>query len=152
VIDGVLVHPLRRIVDPRGEIMHMLRRDDPHFERFGEIYFSVVEPGVVKGWHLHKRMTLNYAVPVGRIRLVLFDPRKDSPTRGRVQEVELGGEQYSLARVPPGVWNGFIGLGPARAVVANCATEPHDPDEILRLPARSAEIPYDWGDISPVSG
>lgn len=152
MIDGVLVHPLRRIADPRGEIMHMLRRDDPHFERFGEIYFSVVEPGVVKGWHLHKRMTLNYAVPVGRIRLVLFDARDGSPTRGAVQEIELGGERYALARVPPGVWNGFLGLGPDRAVVANCATEPHDPDEIVRLPPRSAQIPYDWGEISPVSG
>lgn len=152
MIDGVLVHPLRRIADRRGEIMHMLRNDDPHFERFGEIYFSAVDPGVVKGWHLHTRMTLNYAVPTGRIRLVLYDDRPGSATRGRVQELTVGGDEYVLVRVPPGVWNGFLGLGPGRAVVANCATEPHDPNEIVRTSPWTRDIPYEWGDISPQSG
>ena len=59
--------------------MHMLRADDPHFERFGEIYFSTVFAGVVKGWHLHERMTINYAVPFGSIKLVLFDDRDERP-------------------------------------------------------------------------
>ena len=45
--------------------MHMLRCDAPHFERFGEIYFSGVNPGAIKAWHIHREMTLNYAVPVG---------------------------------------------------------------------------------------
>lgn len=151
MIDGVLVLPLRRIPDARGEVLHMLRRTDPHFERFGEIYFSVVEPGVVKGWHLHTKMTLNYAVPIGQIRLVLYDARAGSPTRGEVQEIELGPERYSLVRVPPGVWNGFLGLGAARSLVANCATEPHDPAEIQRQPPTWDAIPYDWGRIAPQS-
>lgn len=151
-LQGVLIHPLRRITDRRGAIMHMLRRDEPHFEAFGEIYFSLVYPHVVKGWHLHRRMVLNYAVPVGHVRLALYDARDGSPTRGRVEEVELGPDRYSLVRVPPGIWNGFLGLGTSPSLVANCATEPHDPAEIVRLPPRSAEIPYDWGDISPDSG
>jgi len=67
VIDGVRVLPLRQIPDERGKVMHMLRADDPHFEKFGEIYFSTVYSGVVKGWHLHERMTINYAVPFGSI-------------------------------------------------------------------------------------
>ena len=37
MIDGVVIKPLRRIVDERGKIMHMLRNDDPGFESFGEI-------------------------------------------------------------------------------------------------------------------
>lgn len=152
MIDGVLVHPLRRIADARGEILHMLRADDPHFERFGEIYFSLVRPGVVKGWHLHRRMTLHYAVPIGRIRLVLYDAREASSTSGALQEVPLGGEEYQLVRVPPGVWNGFLGLGDAPSLVANCATLPHDPDEIERRPPKWDGIPYDWGAISPNSG
>lgn len=151
-IVGVLVMPLKRIVDARGEIMHMLRRDDPHFERFGEIYFSVVRPGMVKGWHLHHRMTLNYTVPVGRIRLVLYDVRDRSQTRGVVQEIELAPDRHSLVRVPPGVWNGFLGLGATPSVVANCATEPHDPEEIERRPPLWDGIPYDWGDVAPQSG
>ena len=151
MIEGVLVHPLRRIGDARGEIMHMLRSDDPHFERFGEIYFSRVEPGVVKGWHRHRSMVLNYAVPVGSIRLVLYDDRDGSQTRGRVDELVIGEDHYVLVRIPHGVWNGFLGLGTAPALVANCATEPHDPGEIERLPPTSAAIPYEWGPISPHS-
>lgn len=152
MIDGVRIHPLRRIADARGDILHMLRVDDPHFERFGEIYFSAVRPGVVKGWHLHRRMTLNYAVPVGRIRLVLYDARDGSPTRSVLQEITLGGEEYRLVRVPPGVWNGFLGLGEEPSLVANCATLPHEPEEIERRPPRWDGIPYDWGEISPHSG
>src|SRR5205823_2429927 len=83
LIDGVRVIPLRQIPDERGKVMHMLRADDPHFERFGEIYFSTVYAGVVKGWHLHERMTINYAVPFGSIKLVLFDDRAGSSTRGQ---------------------------------------------------------------------
>lgn len=130
----------------------MLRRDDPHFEAFGEIYFSVVKPGVVKGWHLHRTMTLNYAVPSGEIRLVLYDGREGSRTRGEVQEIRLGPDDDKLVRVPSGVWNGFLGLGDRPSIVANCATEPHDPAEMVRLPPRTPEIPYDWGEISPDSG
>jgi dTDP-4-dehydrorhamnose 3,5-epimerase len=124
--------------------MHMLRRDDPWFEEFGEIYFSVVYPGVIKGWHLHKRMTLNYAVVSGMIKLVLYDDREDSPTLGELQEIFTGQDNYVLITVPPGVWNGFKGMGFAPAIVANCATIPHDPAEIIRVDPFTDRIPYRW--------
>ncbi|MBI4575666.1 MAG: dTDP-4-dehydrorhamnose 3,5-epimerase family protein [Planctomycetes bacterium] len=145
MIDGVAVHPLRRIPDERGAVLHMLRADDPHFEGFGEIYFSAVFPGVVKAWHWHERMALNYAVPVGRIKLVLYDDREGSPTRGEVQEVFLGDLHYALVHVPPRVWNGFKGCGTEPALVANCASCPHDPGEIRRRDPRDPAFPYDWG-------
>ena len=144
MIQGVDFHPLKQIPDERGRVMQMLRRDDPWFERFGEIYFSVVYPGVVKGWHLHKVMTLNYAVIVGRIKLVLYDDREDSPTRGKLQEIFAGEDNYCLITVPPNVWNGFKGLGVEPAILANCATEPYDPSEIVRSDPFSDRIPYDW--------
>lgn len=145
MIEGVLVHPLRQIPDERGKVMHMLRCDDPHFEQFGEIYFSVVYPGVVKGWHLHKRMTLNYAVISGMIKLVLYDDREDSPTRGNLMELFIGESNYVLVRIPPGIWNAFKGIGDKTAIVANCATLPHSPDEIVRMDPFNGPIPYDWG-------
>jgi dTDP-4-dehydrorhamnose 3,5-epimerase len=144
MIEGVAVRPLRRIPDERGTIMHMLRADDPHFERFGEIYFSTVYPGIVKGWHRHRRMTLNYAVVSGTIKLVLYDDREGSPTRSALMELFVGGDHYALVTVPPLVWNGFKGVGVAPAIVANCATEPHDPAEIERLDPLSPRIPYRW--------
>lgn len=144
MIEGVSIHPLKQIPDERGKIVHMLRADDPHFERFGEIYFSVVYPGVIKGWHLHKRMTLNYAVIVGMIKLVLYDDREESPTRDELTELFIGESNYMLVKVPPGVWNGFKGVGIEPAIVANCATLPHDPEEIVRMDPFENHIPYNW--------
>ena len=124
--------------------MHMLRADAPHFQRFGEIYFSTVYPGVVKGWHLHKVMTLSYAVISGMIKLVLYDGREASPSRGEVMELFIGDTNYQLVTVPPMVWNGFEGVGTQEAIVANCATHPHDPEEIQRLDPFTDKIPYKW--------
>jgi dTDP-4-dehydrorhamnose 3,5-epimerase len=143
-IHDVLVTPLRRIPDERGAVLHMLREDSPAFERFGEIYFSIVYPGVVKGWHIHRRMTLNYAVPIGMVKLVCYDDRADSPTRGAVQELHVGELDYALVTIPPLIWNGFKGEGERAALVANCATIPHDPDEIDRVDPFANDIPYDW--------
>jgi len=144
MIEGVKIKPLKIIPDERGAIFHMLRADDPTFEKFGEIYFSKVYPGVVKAWHLHKKMTLNYAVPVGMIKLVLYDDRNNSNTKGEIMELFVGVENYILITIPPNIWNGFKGIGTEPAIVANCATLPHDPEEIIRLDPLSNNIPYDW--------
>lgn len=144
MIDGVRIIPLRQIVDERGKVMHMLRADAPHFREFGEIYFSMVNPGAVKAWHIHKTMILNYAVPVGQIKFVLYDNRGASPTKGEVQEIFLGLDNYNLVVVPPLVWNGFKGIGAVPALVANCASIPHDPTEVERKDSFDAAIPYDW--------
>ena len=144
VIQGVLMTPLRQIADDRGRVMHMMRRDDPHFEEFGEIYFSTVNPGFIKGWHCHAEMTLNYAVVAGTVQLALYDDRDASPTRGELVEVVSNEANYVLIRVPPGVWNGFKGLGTTLSIVANCATHPHDPAEIIRKSPDWDHIPYDW--------
>lgn len=145
MIDGVIVTPLKQILDERGKVMHMLRADSLHFEKFGEIYFSCIYPGAIKAWHLHKAMTLNYAVPHGRIKFVLYDDRPRSPTRGELQEFFIGSDNYYLVTVPPRVWNGFKGIGGETAIVANCASIPHNPEEIERREPFDPSIPYDWG-------
>jgi dTDP-4-dehydrorhamnose 3,5-epimerase len=144
MIDGVRLTPLKQIGDERGKVMHMLRSDAEGFSGFGEIYFSTVYPGVVKGWHIHQRMVLNYAVPHGKIKFVLYDDRPDSRTKGEIQEIFLGPDNYVLVTVPPLVWNGFKGVGTEMAIVANCASIPHDPAEIQRRDPRDPSIPYDW--------
>jgi dTDP-4-dehydrorhamnose 3,5-epimerase len=144
MIQGIKINPLAIIPDERGMILKMLRNDDTFFQEFGEIYFSIIYPGVVKGWHIHKKMTLNYAVISGNIKLVLYDDRDDSPTKGEIQEIHLGRENYKLVTIPPMVWNGFKGVGTEPAIVANCATIPHDPDEIERIDPSNNSIPYNW--------
>jgi dTDP-4-dehydrorhamnose 3,5-epimerase len=144
MIDGVHIVPLRQIADERGKVMHMLRADAPHFRGFGEIYFSTVVPGAIKAWHVHKRMIRNYAVPVGKIKLVLFDDRVGSPTNGEIQEIPLGPDNYNLVVIPANIWSGFCGIGSEAALVANCADLPHDPNEVERLHYSDRRIPYVW--------
>lgn len=144
MINGVIIKSLQKISDERGCIMHMLKAGDPEFKQFGEIYFSTIYPGIIKGWHNHEIMTLNYAVVKGNIKLVLCDKRIDSPTKGEIQEIFLGDKNFCLVTVPPGVWNGFKGVGVEEAIVANCATHPHDPSELKRMDPFTKEIPYIW--------
>lgn len=144
MIEGVTITPLKQIFDERGKVMHMLRADSDVFTNFGEIYFSCTHPGAIKAWHMHKLMTLNYAVIFGEIKFVLFDNRPDSSTKGMIQEFFLSPENYCLITVPPLIWNGFKGVGNKTSIVANCATIPHDPNEIERRPAFDPSIPYSW--------
>lgn len=144
LISGVKITTLKQIFDERGKVMHMLSTESPVFEKFGEIYFSSTHAGVVKAWHMHKQMTLNYAVIYGEIKFVLYDARKDSPTQGGIQEIFVSPENYVLVTVPPMVWNGFKSIGGKSSIVANCATLPHNPSEILRKAPNDPEIPYNW--------
>ncbi|MEO5574996.1 MAG: dTDP-4-dehydrorhamnose 3,5-epimerase family protein [Gaiellaceae bacterium] len=144
MIDGVKIVPLRQIVDERGKIMHMLKATDPHFVGFGEIYFSTAWPGAVKAWHIHTRMTVNNAVLSGRAKLVLYDQRENSPTHGEVQEVFLGEDNYVLVQIPPGIANGYKAYGDKQVILANAASMPHDPEEMLRVDPFDNDIPYDW--------
>lgn len=124
--------------------MHMMRADSPHFEIFGEVYFSFVKQGIVKAWKRHRQMTQNFAVPVGRIKLVVFDDRADSPTRGVVNELITGADEYCLIRIPAQLWYGFKGLGDDESMMANCATLPHDPLEVDLVEPESFWFSYRW--------
>lgn len=145
MIDGVVIKPLKRIPDDRGTIMKMQEACDAEFKGFGEIYFSTIYPGVVKGWHLHKNAILNYTVIKGMIKLVLFDDREKSPTKGELQEIYLGDYNYCLVQIPSDVWNGFTCVGNSEAIVADLITVVHKDDEMIRMdPHEKNIIKYDW--------
>ena len=144
MIEGVLIHPLKKICDERGMIMHMLRADDPHFETFGEIYFSRAYPGVIKGWHEHTQQVQFYTVVEGMIKLVLYDHRKVSKTYGELMEIFTGEDNYNLIRIPPGIINGYKTISPKTALIANCSTLPHDPNEMRRFDPHGDTVPYRW--------
>ena len=146
-IDGIVVLPLKQIEDERGAVLHMLRSDSPDFSRFGEIYFSVVNTDVIKAWKRHRAMTQHFAVPMGRIRLVLFDDRVVSSSKGRVEEIILGRpDRYYLICMPPMVWYGFKGISEMPALLANCSDMPHDPNESQQLPVSNDYISYNWSE------
>lgn len=145
MIEGLKVVPLRQIEDNRGKVLHMLRADSPLFGSFGEIYFSVVNPGKIKAWKRHLKMTQHFAVPVGMIRLVIYDDRSASGTCGNIEVIETGESDYKLIRVPPLLWYGFTGISEVPALIANCTDIAHSPEESERLEIQNAVINYDWG-------
>ncbi len=145
-IDGVIIQPLKQIKDDRGSVMHMLRADSPLFEQFGEVYFSIINNGVVKAWKKHKLMTQNLAVPVGKIKLVIYDQRLDSCTNGTLLEIVVGENNYSLIKIPPGVWYGFKGLSSKNSLIVNCTTISFDENEVERVKESIPFIPFSWAD------
>ena len=144
MIHDVKITPLKIISDNRGKVMHMLRTDSQVFEKFGEIYFSTIYHQSIKGWHLHKESTLNYVCIKGKVKLVLFDDRKESSTKGVCQELILSPEDYFLVTIPPNIWNGFKGLDKNESIIANCLTLPHNEKEMVRKDPFDKSFDYDW--------
>lgn len=145
-IEGVKIKKLRVIPDERGWLMEILRADYELFERFGQAYLSTVYPGVVKGWHFHKAQRDNMCVIKGMAKLVLYDGREESATKGNLLELFIGERNPVLVSIPPGVLHGMKGIGSETAMFINIPTELYDysePDE-YRVDPHSGEVPYDW--------
>jgi len=146
LIDGVKVKPLKVIPDERGRLFEILRRDEPLFKKFGQVYCTTVNHSVVKGWHYHKRQVDNFVCVSGMIKLVAYDARPKSPTYKQVNEFHIGTHNPQLVQIPPGVYHGFKGVSHPEAVVVNVPTEPYHhakPDE-YRMDPHQNNIPYSW--------
>ena len=145
MIEGAFARPLKIFSDERGKVMHMLRSDADFFKHFGEIYFSIINPHFIKGWKKHLKMFQHFAVPVGNIKLVIYDDRENSSTRGEIQEIFTGDKNYQLVRIPTLVWYSFKAVGNGFALIANCTDLSHDPNEVIKIDVFDKRIPYDWG-------
>ncbi|PYV93544.1 MAG: dTDP-4-dehydrorhamnose 3,5-epimerase [Acidobacteria bacterium] len=146
MIQGVKTKQLRVIADERGRLMEMLRSDDSMFIKFGQIYLTTAYPGVVKGWHYHKKQIDHFVVVRGMMKIVLYDGRQASHTHGEINEFFMGDHNQMLLQIPNYVYHGFKCISEYEAIVVNCATEVYyydDPDE-FRVDPHSSEIPYDW--------
>jgi dTDP-4-dehydrorhamnose 3,5-epimerase len=147
MIQGAIVTPLRVMTDERGRLMEMYRSDDPNYLKFGQTYMTTAYPGVVKAWHYHKKQVDNFIVVHGMLKVVLFDSREDSPTKGEVNEFFLGIHNPVRLTIPNLVYHGFKCISEHEAICINVPSELYnykEPDE-YRLPAHTPEIPYDWG-------
>ena len=144
MIFDVKITKLKIISDDRGKVMHMLRTDSPAFKEFGEIYFSTIYQGKIKGWHLHKESSLNYVCIKGKVRLTLFDDRPGSKSKNEIQEIILSPREYNLITIPPNIWNGFKGLDKDESIIANCLTLPHNEREMVRKEPDDIYFKFDW--------
>jgi dTDP-4-dehydrorhamnose 3,5-epimerase len=146
LIQGVQAKQLKWITDERGKLMEMLRSDDPIFQSFGQVYVTTCYPGVVKAWHYHKKQDDNFVVIKGMAKIVLYDQRGDSPTKGLVNEFFIGEDNPMLIHIPRLVLHGFKAYGSEPAYVVNTVSEPYNheqPDE-FRVDPFDNDIPYDW--------
>ena len=143
-INGVKITPLKIISDHRGSVMHMMRNDSQIFDKFGEIYFSTIFENKIKAWHLHKEATLNYACISGEVRLVLYDDREESKSKGEYEDIILSPKKYFLITIPPNIWNGFKGLAKGESIIANCLNLPHNEKEMVRTEISDKRFNYKW--------
>jgi len=134
------------IPDERGRLMELLRSDDDLFLKFGQVYMTTAYPGVVKGWHYHQKQTDNFVVIQGMMKVVLYDDRPESPTRGQVNEFFMGDYNPMLLSIPNLVIHGFKCISQHEAILINCPTEVYNynnPDE-YRIDPHNNDIPYKW--------
>ncbi len=146
LIEGVKIKELKIIPDERGNLMEILRADDEQFSKFGQVYITTAYPDVVKAWHYHRLQDDNMTVLQGMVKIVLYDDRKTSPTKGLINEFFVGINNRVLIHIPKGVWHGFKCISDTEAMIVNIVTECYNyekPDE-YRKPAHDSEIPYDW--------
>jgi dTDP-4-dehydrorhamnose 3,5-epimerase len=146
MINGVKTKQLKVISDERGWISEILRCDDDLFDKFGQVYLSVAYKERVKAWHYHKIQTDNFTCVKGMMKVVLYDDRENSPTKGEISEYFIGERSPILISVPPRVWHGFKAIDEAAYFISipNFPYNYNEPDE-YRLPPDTDKIPYDWG-------
>lgn len=145
MIDGVEIKNLVTHPDERGFFREIIRQSDPFFkEGFGQLSHSCMYAGVAKAWHIHQSQIDWWYVPVGNLKLVLFDKRRDSPTRGELQTIFMG-ENYpaKVVRIPAGVAHGCKALGDVTHLFY-VTSSVYDPKDEGRIPHDDASIGYDW--------
>jgi len=146
MIDGVKVKQLRFNCDERGRLMELFRSDWAEFVKFGQVYMTTAYPGAVKAWHYHKIQTDTFICVKGMMKVVLYDSRNGSKTKGEVMEIFMGEHNPVLIQIPPDVYHGFKCISEQESIIINIPTETYNykkADE-YRLPAHSKKIPYKW--------
>lgn len=134
-MDGVILTPLKVIDNPKGDILHGMKKTDQGYSDFGEAYFSKLNFGEIKGWTKHERMTLNLIVPVGKVFFVVYN-------KISFFEVTLSIDNYQRLTLPPGLWLAFKGLANESSLILNVANIVHEQNEMKKIDLD--KISYKW--------
>ena len=147
MIKDVKVKKLKVISNERGRLQEIIRCDDELFRNFGQVYVTTCYPQAVKGWHYHKNQTDNMCVIKGMAKIVLYDRRENSETKGEINEFFLGEYNPLVLHIPPEIAHGIKAMGTKEILVINIPDHPYNYDEPddYRIPPYSGDIPYDWG-------
>ncbi|MBC8485558.1 MAG: dTDP-4-dehydrorhamnose 3,5-epimerase family protein [Bacteroidetes bacterium] len=142
MLSGMIKTDLNIIETDSGSVYHGLKKSDKGFNEFGEVYFSTIKKGAIRAWKMHKKMTLNLIVPVGKVQFCFFDGRDKSDTFNEKFKIILSQNPYVRLTIPPGIWFGFQGVSNGLNLICNVANIPHEPNEVLRKEMN--EIEMDW--------
>jgi dTDP-4-dehydrorhamnose 3,5-epimerase len=146
-IDGVSIREVRHVPRDHGVITEIFRPEwDPTGLPVLHIYQSRLFAGALGAWSCHQRTTDRLFVNQGQLKVVMYDDREGSRTKGTVMQLIAGDARPCLIVLPPGVWHGLQNVGNSDALVINCPTAAYDykdPDH-YRLPFDTPEIPYKW--------
>jgi len=142
IIEGVILTPLKQIINAKGDIYHGMKKSDTGFAGFGEAYFSTISKNEIKGWKKHTKMVLNLIVPLGEIEFIIYDDRVNSSTFNTFFSVKLSQKNYNRLTVPFGVWMAFRGIGNETNMLLNLASIEHNPQETIAK--ELDEIKYNW--------
>ena len=141
---GISVFPLKQIQLEKGDVWHGMKNSDEGFKGFGEVYFSNVNPGQIKGWKLHTKTTLNLIVIKGEIEFVFFDERVKSESYGKYFKLIASekGDNYCRITVSPGIWMAFKCKSNDTALLMDIIDQPHSDLEALKKDLN--EFTYNW--------
>ena len=110
------------------------------------IIHAILRANAISAWHVHEYQTDTIFVTNGSIKLVLFDDRPDSTTRGKINVFHLSRMRPTLVTIPPGIWHGLQNIENSESSFINYFDRPYvytDPDE-WRLPFDTDKIPYQF--------
>ena len=145
LITDVHINLLKQIHDDRGAVFHVMKSSEKQFNKFGEAYFSKINNNVIKGWKFHKEMKQNFCVPFGKLKLVLFDNRENSKTKGLINEIILDdSKNYKRVTIPKNIWYSFKCLSDPYCLLLNISNIEHDPLESTTIEINTNKIPYSW--------
>ena len=149
MIKGVNVKKLKIISDDRGRLMEILRVSETNMQP-KQVYLTTAYENIVKDkqcFHMHKRQVDFFCCLEGMVKLVLVDVRDGSKTKGEINELEIGEENFCLVKIPNKVLHAFKSLK-GEAYIVNCINREYDrnkPDEF-----RIKNIYYDWERMCPL--
>ncbi len=131
-INGLKKINIKIFKNKKGDLIKYLSSRDSFFKKFGEIYFSEIKKGQVKGWNLHKRYKCHLAVISGSVTFNFVDSRKNSKTFLKKEKITLSKKNYAILLVPPKIWFNFTTRNKISLVV-NTLNYPHLDSETKKI-------------------
>ena len=145
-IDGVRTRVVRGFADEGGMMggAGYVSSDKDWFVGYGDLLLMTLNRGAVRPFHYHKHGTDTMAAISGSARVVLYDMREESPTKGQIQEIvlEAKGGDVTFLQVPPLVAHAFQGASD-QAVLVDLASsvEQSGSDFLYNDPG---SVPYEF--------